>query len=312
MNREELLRRMDLDVPEKAGIRVIIVSDIANEADDPFAVVHQLLSPSFKVCGIIAAHFEQKAEGKGCSMEQSFQSLVQLMEAAQIDDVPLLRGCALPLRSETDAPDSEGVRFMIREALRNDTAPLYVTVQGALTDVAAAINRCPEIAKRMTVVWIGGGPYPDGMAEFNLKQDVLAARAVFQMPVELWQIPLNVYSQMEVTLAEIAARVRVCGPLGRYLYKVLASCNVRDCSASSLLRKGENWCLGDQPVAGVLLQCALRGNYHTESAPTILDDMTYGSRQGERKIRVYDSVDPRMILEDFYAKLALYHTSDLS
>ena len=27
----------------------------------------------------------------------------------------------------------------------------YITVQGALTDVAAALNRCPEIAGRMTV-----------------------------------------------------------------------------------------------------------------------------------------------------------------
>lgn len=34
---------------------MIIHSDVATEADDPFAIVHHLLTPSEKVTGIIAA-----------------------------------------------------------------------------------------------------------------------------------------------------------------------------------------------------------------------------------------------------------------
>ena len=58
-------------------------------------------------------------------------------------------------------------------------------------------------------------------------------------------------------------------------------------------------------AVGVLLQCPMRGNWHTRPAPRLRDDMTYAEDPDGKPIRVYDAVDPRMILEDFYAKLAL-------
>jgi purine nucleosidase len=36
--------------------RVVINTDAKNEADDQFAIVHALLSPSLDVRGLIAAH----------------------------------------------------------------------------------------------------------------------------------------------------------------------------------------------------------------------------------------------------------------
>lgn len=141
-------------------------------------------------------------------MERSYVELRRLMAASGMDDVPMLRGCDAPLANETDTPESEGVDFIIREALREDGRPLYITAQGALTDVAAALNRRPEIAERLTVVWIGGGPYPQGGGEFNLMQDVDAARAALASRAELWQLPVTVYSTVEVTMAELARKVR--------------------------------------------------------------------------------------------------------
>ena len=303
MKRNDILARMGLRVPAHKQIRVIISSDVKNEADDQFAIVHQLLTPSFDVRGVIAAHFEGKAPGTE-TMEQSYQELLTLMKAIDVDDVAALRGCASPLKDEHDAPASEGVDFLIAEALRDDPRPLYVTCQGALTDVAAALNRCPEIASRLTVVWIGGFPYPYGGPEFNLAQDAAAARAVLSSEAAVWQLPVNVYSTMEVTLAELAARVRPCGAVGQYLYAQLEEYNLRSEEAPGL-RRGENWCLGDSPVLGALLQCAWRGNFHTETAPLIADDLRYLPNPGGKEIRVYDSVDVRFILEDMYAKLAL-------
>ena len=96
MKRSELLARMDLQIPAAAQIRVIVCSDVANEADDPFAVVHHLLTPAFDVRGVIAAHFEGKS-GDGTSMEQSYRGLQTLLDAAELEDVPALRGCAAPL-----------------------------------------------------------------------------------------------------------------------------------------------------------------------------------------------------------------------
>ncbi len=304
MKRAELLARMGMKLPMQKQIRVIISSDVKNEADDQYAIVHQLLTPMFDVRGIVASHFESKAPGTQTTMEMSYQELLTLMEAVDIDDVPALRGCTAPLKNEQDTPESEGVDFLIREALRDDPRPLFVTGQAALTDVAAALNRCPEIGEKLTVVWIGGFPYPQGGVEFNLMQDVPAARVVMASKAAVWQLPVNVYSTMEVTMAELAARVRPCGAVGRYLYDEMEEYNLHT-TESVDLRRGENWCLGDSPVVGALLQCGWRGNFHTETAPLIADDMRYLSNPGGKEIRVYDFVDVRFILEDLYAKLAL-------
>ena len=306
MKREEVLARMDMHLPVHKQIRVIISSDVANEADDQFAIVHQLLTPMFDVRGIIAAHFESKGPevGIGTTMEKSYQELQKLMRAIGMDDVSALRGCTLPLKNDQDAPESEGVDFLIREALRDDPRPLYVTAQGALTDIAAALNRCPEIGEKLTVVWIGGFPYPEGGPEFNLMQDLAAGRVLMTSKANVWQLPVNVYGTMEVSMAELAARVRPCGAVGEYLYDEIEAYNLANDDAPGL-RNGENWCLGDSPVVGALLGCGWRGNYHAETAPLIADDMRYLANPGGKEIRVYDYVDVRFILEDMYAKLAL-------
>ena len=309
MKRNDILARMGLRLPMHKQIRVIISSDVKNEADDQYAVVHQLLTPMFDVRGVIAAHFESKAPGTETTMEQSYQELLKLLDAIGMDDVPALRGCRAPLKSDSDAPAGEGVDFLIAEALRDDPRPLYVTAQGALTDVAAALNRCPEIGEKMTVVWIGGFPYPEGGPEFNLMQDVAAGRVLMASKAAVWQLPVNVYSSMEVSLAELAARVRPCGAVGRYLYEELEEYNLRSDETAGL-RNGENWCLGDSPVVGALLGCGWRGNFHTQTAPRIADDMRYLPNPGGKEIRVYDYVDVRFILEDMYAKLKLFSQAE--
>lgn len=309
MKRNDILAHMGLRLPMQKQIRVIISSDVKNEADDQYAIVHQLLTPMFDVRGVIASHFESKAPGTETTMEQSYQELLKLLDSIGMDDVPALRGCRAPLRDESDAPVSEGVEFLIAEALRDDPRPLYVTGQAALTDIAAALNRCPEIGEKMTVVWIGGFPYPDGGPEFNLMQDVAAGRVLMASKAAVWQLPVNVYSTMEVSLAELAVRVRPCGAVGKYLYEELEDYNLRSDELSGL-RNGENWCLGDSPVVGALLGCGWRGNFHTQTAPRIADDMRYLPNPGGKEIRVYDYVDVRFILEDMYAKLKLFSQAE--
>lgn len=65
---------------------------------------------------------------------------------------PVLHGAATELADSSISIDSEGVRFIIDEALRDDPRPLYVVCQGALTDMASALLLRPEIAERLTVV----------------------------------------------------------------------------------------------------------------------------------------------------------------
>lgn len=305
MKRNEILSRLGFSVLPASVMRVIVDTDAKNEADDQFAIMHHLLSPSIDVRGIIAAHFESKAKTPGETMEMSYQEVLRLMELAEIDDVPVFRGCSLPLKDMQDAPDSDGVRFIIEEARKEDDRPLYIAVQGAMTNVAAALNQAPDIASKLVVIWNGGGPYPAGHSEFNLMQDIEACRVLLESKAEVWQIPQNVYAKFEITLAELSYKVRPCGKLGQYLLDQLMEEYEREYDPNFLLRTGENWTLGDNTTIAVLLESRYRGHWYETTAPHINQDMTYTENPHGKKIRVYTDLDVRVALEDFFSKMRL-------
>ena len=107
----------EFQVPREKVIRVITDTDAKNEADDPFAVVHTLLSPRFENVGLIAAHFG--TDRAADSMEQSFGELQKILSLMDIPEENLLfRGADRPLPSPGEPVDSEGARLIIREAMR--------------------------------------------------------------------------------------------------------------------------------------------------------------------------------------------------
>ena len=303
MKRSDILKRIGITPPPASRIRLIVDTDAKNEADDQFAIMHHLLTPMFDVCGIIATHFEQKTGHTGTSMEASYREIEKVLTLAEIEDVPFFRGCVSPLRSPGDIPESEGTAFLISQA--RQPGKLYIAVQGAMTNVAAAINAAPDIAANLVILWNGGGPYPKGRPEFNVMQDPDAVRAVLASNAEIWQTDQSVYCTLEVTLAELKSRVGSCGKIGRYLVEQLEAENQIEYNPNFLLRSGENWVLGDNTTAAVLLMNRLRGNWHVDHAPIIKEDLTYQANPNGKLIRVYDSIDVRMTLEDLYAKLSL-------
>jgi hypothetical protein len=58
----------------------------------------------------------------------------------------------------------------VAEARRDEGLPLYVACGGPLTNVAAAVRAAPDIAGRMTVLWIGGS-MEEGRFEYNRDTD---------------------------------------------------------------------------------------------------------------------------------------------
>ena len=60
-------------------------------------------------------------------------------------------------------------------------------------------------------------------------------------------------------------------------------------------------------MIAVLMQESERvDNFHMISAPRVNpEDMTYDLNTNNREIRVYDYIDYRITLEDFFAKLAI-------
>lgn len=300
-------------VPKEKQVRLLVYTDCANEADDQYAVAHALMTPKFDVVGIIAAHFDMNTKSEwspyqpGTTAKLSYDEIMTVLEKMGLTgQYPVAMGSGEPLADAKTPILSDGAKMIIEEAMKEDTRPLFIGCQGSITDLASAILAKPEICKRMTAIWIGGGNYPEGGFEFNLMQDVNAANVLFASEMPVWQIPMKVYKTLSVSLAELQYKVGPCGEIGRYLFENLVALNEKLANIPHWPH-GELWGLGDQGVIAVLMQESERvDNFKMIPAPKVnLKDMTYDLNSGYREIRVYDSIDYRITLEDFFAKLAI-------
>jgi hypothetical protein len=291
-------------VPEEKIIRVIIDTDAKNEADDQFAIVHAVLSPKLEHVGFIATHYGINRHQD--SMQRSYDELETIFKKMQLPwDSLCIHGAERPMETKHECYTSEGSSLIVQEAMKDDPRSLYVLFLGPLTDLAAAYLQEPRIANRLTAIWIGGGAYPSGGPEFNLGNDIIAANVVFSSPIALWQVPKNVYEMMPVSFAELQQRVYGKGEIGRYLFEQLNEHAHEPIPLSSAFRTGESWVLGDSPAVGLLLY-EHRFSFDWVEAPIIGSGMQYIHTKQNRPIRVYRSIDSRLILDDFYAKLSLF------
>ena len=310
-------------VPQEKQVRLITDTDAKNEADDQFAVVQALLSPKMDNVGLIAAHFG--IDRVPDAMEASYRELETILDKMYLPkDGLLYHGAPHALPDRTAPVVSEGAELIVREAMKDDPRRLFVIFLGPLTDLASAYLMEPRIAQRITVIWIGGGVYPEGGYEFNTINDLNAANVIMDSPMELWQVPMSVYRTMKTSFAELYEKVRPYGKLGEHLFDYMVEFNhkftpylseveqwkpagISEAAFRAIYPGGENWQLGDSPVVGLMLTDH-EGDYTVEGAPRFEPETCrYLLRPGNpRKIRVYHQVDTHFILEDFFAKIKYY------
>ncbi len=304
---------MEVEFPPQKRTRVIVNTDAKNEADDQYAIVHALLTPSFEIHGVIPAHFGTRRTHR--SIEESHEEVMRLLDLmGWRDRVRVENGAPHALPDEHTPVPSSGAQLIVDEALKDDPRPLHVAFYGPLTDMASVLLMEPAIAGRnVRVVWIGGGEWPIGGPEFNLSNDIHAANVVFRSAVEVWQIPSTVYRLMAVSYAELFEKVYPHGELGRYLVEQLVEWNAqshtwleeRDPERARSTGMLEYRSLGDSPAVGVMMypDC---GRWQWRPAPEFEASMHYRHTGRNRPIRVYDTVDARFVHEDFFAKLARF------
>jgi purine nucleosidase len=289
-----------MSLPSEKLHRVIINTDAKNEADDQYAIVQALLTPSFDLHGIVPAHFGAvKSKTSLMDSADEVHKILDLMDLS--GKVRVANGATGAIPDEKTPVASAGAEMIIREAMKDDPRPLHVAFLGPLTDMASAILMEPRIVNRnVRVIWIGGGHWPLGGREYNLSNDISGANAVFRSGIEVWQIPMTVYRMMTVGYAELYERVYDKGAIGRYLVEQLIDWNTRMVAGPI-----EHRSLGDSPAIGVMMypDC---GRWRYQPGPEFNTLMNYVETGQNRPVRVYETVDVRFIQEDFFAKLARF------
>ena len=302
-------------------MRVIIDNDFSGDPDGLFQLAHHLLSPTVEIRGIIGSHLTPISGfgNAGNSAANACQKVNELLQVMGLTGkYRVVEGAAQGMDTMTVAKDSDGARLIIEEAMRTDTqSPLYVVCGAGLTNIASAYLLQPAIAKRLTLIWIGGQEYegialpPPGYSvpEYNLSLCIPAAQAIFNLSdIPIWQVPRDAYRQCMYSMAEMLTEVQPLGAAGAYLTQSITQLMAR---LKSFHPMGEVYILGDSPL--VLLTALQSGfepdpassYYEVRQAPAIAADGTYRYRHDGRPIRVYSRIDVRLMFADMVAKLKL-------
>ena len=139
-------------------------------------------------------------------------------EDTRIKDV--YRGSVSYLPDEKTPVDSDAARDLCNRAMDySPEKPLYVVAIGAITNIASALLMKPEIAERIVVVWLGGTGLEIGHSrEFNMRQDVAAARVVMSSGAPFVQLPCaGVVSAFTISKPELLYWLADKNPLADYL-----------------------------------------------------------------------------------------------
>ncbi len=220
MNSNNILK--GLSVP--AGkIDVVLDTDAYNEIDDQFAISYMMKSKEkLNVKAICAAPFHNsKSNGPKDGMEKSYDEILKLLSLLK-EDVSVFKGAEKYLDDEKTPVVSAAANMMAALASEYTAEnPLYIVAIGAITNVASAMLINPKMKDNVVVVWLGGhAQHYKHTKEFNMKQDVAAARVIMQSGVPFVQLPcVGVVDVFRISKPELEFWLREKNELADYLAK---------------------------------------------------------------------------------------------
>lgn len=183
----------------RENIDVILDTDTYNEIDDQFAIAYMCRNRDrINVKGITIAPFRpnqvfKKAANAEESIPLSYNEAISVLKLSGNEDIipNVKKGCPGFLKDEKTVFESEAVDFIIStsKAYTSENR-LFIVAIGAITNVASAIIKDPSIVDRISIVWLGGSAYTWYInREFNMYQDIAAARVVMSANCPFAQLP---------------------------------------------------------------------------------------------------------------------------
>jgi len=288
-------------------VTAILDTDTYNEIDDQFALVQMLCSEErIDVKSINAAPFSMndRSDNPEKGMELSYDEIFRLLEKINYEkDNFVFKGSKKYVGFNKKAVNSPAADNIIESALQcSEEDPLYVIAIGAISNIASALLKEPEIINKLVVVWLGGNAlYWPQNSEFNLKQDVGGAQVLFDSGVSLVMVPCKgVTSHLISTVPEIEKYIEPHGEIGKFLAMRFKDYN-KD-------HKGWSKEIWDMAAVGYVLNEDWAPT-NTIPSPILLDDMKWASDKNRHPIKIVYEIKRDPILKDFIKKLENFSSS---
>ena len=288
-------------VSKKGIVKAILDTDTYNEIDDQFALVQMLFSKKrMDVLSINAAPFSMnnRSDDPQKGMELSYDEIFRLLEKINFKKNNFVfKGSTKYVGFEKKPISSPAADNIIETALKcsaND--PLYVIAIGAITNVASAILKEPEIINKIVVVWLGGNAlyWPENN-EFNLKQDIGGAQVLLDSGVSLVLVPCKgVTSHLISTVPEIEKYIEPHGEIGKFLAMRFKEYNNN--------HKGWSKEIWDMAAISWVLNEEWAPN-NIAPSPILLDDKRWAFDENRHQIKIVYEIKRDLIFQDFIEKL---------
>lgn len=224
----------------KETVRKIIL-DLDTGIDDTLALSYVLGSPDAELIGITGTY-------GNVVLDRGVDNDLRLLAMYGREDIPVFKGIdhpstadsfsvppdseifhgangtgniEIPAQTDRQASQQSSVDFIIDVVRRYPKGELVVVPTGALTTIAAALEKAPDIVDRISIVMMGGtltqpgnvGPF----AEANINQDPEAANRVFATTADITMVGLDVTTQALMSREDTEALRATGTSAGRFL-----------------------------------------------------------------------------------------------
>ncbi len=218
------------------------IIDTDTASDDAVALVMALRQPDIDVKAITVV-------AGNVPLDMGLQNALYTVELCGAD-TPVYAGCAKPLLRELEtaqdvhgrdglgdiglhlrgrAPADGHAADALRDVIRAHAGDITLVTLGPLTNVALALLREPELARRVSHCWIMGGigsghGNVTPTAEFNIWVDPEAARIVYESGMKMTMVGWDISWKHATFDAEQAAEIRQIGtPLAEFVIDIQAT-----------------------------------------------------------------------------------------
>ena len=277
-------------------IDVILDTDTYNECDDQFALSYMLLSQDkFNIEAITVAPYHHDndisiEEGQ----EKSYQEILKICNWLNFDTKnKVFKGSNGYIENGYNETN-EAVEKIIKIARKNDKT--YIMAIGAITNVALAIKKAPDIIDKIEIIWLGGhSPICSNNKEFNFRQDVQAIKEIFTSKVNLTIIPCKgVASNLKISIYELEHYLKEKNELCNYLCNRFFNDGIHGIQTRRVI-----W---DISVIAYLINKEWFEEKEMD-CPKINKDLSYTFNKNDRKIKFVTYLNSDKIYEDIFNKL---------